>query len=59
MNSLFNFKIGVMGLVEQEWIATLSTINFDDVIYESYVDCCKRIAEDLRTKDVCSQFWHS
>ena len=53
---MINLKIGIMGLVEQEWIATLSTINFDDIIYESYVDCGKRIAEDLRTKDVCSQF---
>jgi 5'-nucleotidase len=53
---MINLKIGIMGLVEQEWIATLSTINFDDIIYESYVDCGKRIAEDLRTKDVCSQY---
>ena len=45
-------KIGLIGLVEEEWIATLSTINFDDIIYESFIEMGKKLAIDLKTKEV-------
>lgn len=45
-------KIGLIGLVEEEWIATLSTINFDDIIYESFIETGKKLAIDLKTKEV-------
>ena len=42
----------MIGLVEEEWMATLSTINFDDIIYESYVYAGKRLANELKQNDV-------
>ena len=45
-------KIGVIGLVEQEWIETLSTLHADDVIYESFVEAGNRLAQELRDQDV-------
>ena len=45
-------KIGFVGLIEQEWIETLSTIDFDDLIYENFVDCASRLAQKLRQEDV-------
>jgi 5'-nucleotidase len=47
-----NIRIGVIGLVEQEWIATLSTFSFDDIIYEPYVDVAKRLVKELREEHV-------
>ena len=47
-----NLKIGLMGLVEQEWIETLSTIGVDDLIYESFVLAGKRLANELKNIDV-------
>ncbi|RMZ95271.1 trifunctional nucleotide phosphoesterase -like, partial [Brachionus plicatilis] len=44
-----DIKIGVIGLVEQEWMETLSTIDFDDVIYEDYVTAGRRLAHELKT----------
>ena len=36
-------KIGMMGLVEKEWLETLATIEMDEVIFEDYVTVAKRI----------------
>ena len=47
-----NFKIGLVGLVEQEWIETLSALKNDDIIYECFVTAGKRLAHELRTIDV-------
>jgi hypothetical protein len=33
-------------------IATLSTIDYDEIDYESYVDCGKRLANDLKLNHV-------
>ncbi|CAF0987732.1 unnamed protein product [Brachionus calyciflorus] len=44
-------KIGVIGLVEQEWMETLSTIDFDEIIYEDFVLVGKRLANELRNVD--------
>ena len=45
-------KVGIVGLVEQEWRATLSTINSDDIIYESYVDVGRRLTQELKNEHV-------
>ncbi|XP_052229236.1 trifunctional nucleotide phosphoesterase protein YfkN-like isoform X2 [Dreissena polymorpha] len=41
-------KVGLMGLVESEWIDTLSTIDPADIIYEDFVIVGNRLAKELR-----------
>jgi 5'-nucleotidase len=53
-----NLKIGLIGLVEQEWIETLSTIGYDDLIYQSFVDTGKRLANELKANDVNLIFYY-
>jgi 5'-nucleotidase len=43
-----HIRIGILGLVEQEWMATLSTFSYDDIIYEPYVDVAKKLVHELR-----------
>lgn len=45
-------KIGIIGLAEEEWIATLCTIDFDEVIFEPFVDIGKKLAVELKTIEV-------
>jgi 5'-nucleotidase len=45
-------RIGIIGLVEKEWLATLSTIDEDDVVYENFVKCARRLAYGLRRQGV-------
>lgn len=45
-------KIGLVGLVELEWIETLSTLGYEDVIYESFVTAGIRLAKELKQIDV-------
>ena len=51
------FKIGIIGLVEKEWITTLSTINHDEIIYESYEQAGARLSKELKTEDVGAFFY--
>jgi len=44
-------KIGLMGLVEHAWLSTLSMVDEDDVIFEDFVSCGRRIAMELRNLD--------
>jgi len=37
-----------MGLVELEWLATLSTIDADAVTFKDYVEVGKELAQNLR-----------
>ncbi|XP_052816876.1 mannosylglucosyl-3-phosphoglycerate phosphatase-like [Mya arenaria] len=41
-------KIGLMGLVEEEWIDTLSTIDPADIIFEDFVKVGNQLAKELR-----------
>ncbi|XP_060566797.1 snake venom 5'-nucleotidase-like, partial [Ruditapes philippinarum] len=41
-------KIGLMGLVEEEWIDTLSTIDPEDIIFEDFVEVGNKLAAELR-----------
>eukprot|EP01068_Selenidium_serpulae_P008637 Selendium_serpulae@DN5034_c0_g1_i2.p1 len=44
-------RIGIMGLVEHEWLTTLSELDEDDVIYTDFVEEANRISAILREKD--------
>ena len=35
-------RIGLMGLIEREWLATLATVDEEDTNYEDFVVCAKR-----------------
>jgi hypothetical protein len=44
-----------MGIVEEEWMATLSTLDFDHLDYESFILAGKRLAQQMRKEDVSRQ----
>lgn len=46
-------RIGIIALVEEEWICTLSTLDYDEIIYEPFVECGRRLAIELRNNDHC------
>lgn len=46
-------KVGVVGLAEQEWIATLVTVTEEQIDYEDFVACGRRLAVELRERDGC------
>lgn len=48
----FSPQIGVIGLVEEEWMSTLSTVDFDELKYESFLIAGKKLARQLRNEDV-------
>eukprot|EP01052_Picozoa_sp_SAG31_P049432 SAG31_NODE_10825_length_1093_cov_1.073441_1_plen_82_part_10 len=39
---------GMMGLIESEWLATLATIDADEVIYTDYVECAHELYKELK-----------
>ena len=43
-------KIGLIGLVEREWLDTLATINPEEVDYTDYVDAASMLATELKRK---------
>ncbi|VTJ89860.1 Hypothetical predicted protein, partial [Marmota monax] len=43
-----NIKIGLMGLVEEDWLDTLATVNKSNVNYKDYVEVANEIAIELR-----------
>lgn len=43
-------KIGLVGLVEEEWLATLATLDPDDVEYKDFVTEGRRLARFLKHK---------
>ena len=43
-------KIGLIGLVEREWLDTLATINPEEVDYTDYVDAGSMLAAELKKK---------
>ena len=50
------FQIGLIGLVEEEWIATLAAIDKDEVVFHDYVTSGKRLAMELRMQEVSHAF---
>ena len=45
-------KIGLIGLVEKEWLDTLATINPEEVDYTDYVEAGSMLASELKKKGV-------
>eukprot|EP00929_Paragymnodinium_shiwhaense_P113635 TRINITY_DN81924_c0_g1_i1.p1 TRINITY_DN81924_c0_g1~~TRINITY_DN81924_c0_g1_i1.p1 ORF type:complete len:1781 (+),score=505.68 TRINITY_DN81924_c0_g1_i1:112-5454(+) len=43
-------KVGIIGLVEKEWLVTLATLNPEDVIFEDFCRCGRRLAKQLKEK---------
>ncbi|GBG29560.1 5'-nucleotidase [Hondaea fermentalgiana] len=43
-------RIGIIGLVEYAWMATLSTIEEEDIEYEDFVECARRLGPRLRSQ---------
>ncbi|KAB7496843.1 Trifunctional nucleotide phosphoesterase protein YfkN [Armadillidium nasatum] len=44
------WKIGLIGLVEEEWLCTLATINMDEVTYTDFVDRGRELASQLKNE---------
>ena len=49
---LFYFQIGLIGLVEWEWLVTLATIEPEDLEYTDFVDCARQLLPALQDQ-VC------
>ena len=45
-------KLGFIGLIEKEWIATLSTVDEEDLEYIDFVSEGRRLAQELRAQGV-------
>ena len=41
-------RVGLLGMVEKEWLDTIATINSDQVEYEDYVTSARRLARELK-----------
>eukprot|EP00927_Polykrikos_kofoidii_P072520 TRINITY_DN68624_c0_g1_i1.p1 TRINITY_DN68624_c0_g1~~TRINITY_DN68624_c0_g1_i1.p1 ORF type:complete len:1791 (+),score=282.65 TRINITY_DN68624_c0_g1_i1:195-5567(+) len=41
-------KVGLIGLVEKEWLVTLATLEPEDVIFEDPCPCARRLAKQLK-----------
>lgn len=54
---IHGLKIGVIGLVEEEWITTLSTISSDEIEYEDYITAGKRLSNELRNEHVNDTYY--
>ena len=44
--------MGIIGLVEKEWVTSISCIHIDDVYYEPFIESGRRLANELREQDV-------
>lgn len=55
------WKVGLLGVVEEEWIATLATIDSQDVEYVSFQEEARRLANALREQgaDIVVALTHS
>jgi 5'-nucleotidase len=49
----FVFQIGLIGLVEHEWIDTLATLDPEDVTFEDFVERGRELARALKER-VCA-----
>merc|ERR1719163_33230 len=44
------YKVGLLGLVEKEWLETLSTINPEECTYIDHIQEGRRLAKELRAQ---------
>ena len=47
------WRVGVLGLIEEEWLATLSTVNASAVAFEPYIDAARRLVPILKGPEHC------
>jgi len=47
------YKVGLIGLIEYDWITTLSCIDVEDLIYEDFIAAGNRLAALLREEFGC------
>ncbi len=52
MRLMIHFQIGFIGLIEEEWMETLSTIDYDAVLVENFCTAGRRLANEMKTYDV-------
>ncbi|XP_043920348.1 trifunctional nucleotide phosphoesterase protein YfkN-like [Protopterus annectens] len=45
-----NLNIGLMGLVEEDWLDTLNTVDKSDLLYFDYVEVASKLSKELRNK---------
>lgn len=45
-------QIGIIGLIEKEWLATLATIDPEDVEYIDFIERATDLVRDLRDNEV-------
>lgn len=43
IKNIGDFKVGFLGLIEEEWIDTLGCVDKNNIRYENYIDAAKRI----------------
>lgn len=46
-------KIGIIGLVEKEWLVTLSALDPEDIEYKDFVDSGRELVKKLREDERC------
>ena len=45
-------RIGIFSIAEKDWVCSLSAVNFDDEIYEPYVEFSRNMVKELKEVDV-------
>lgn len=48
------FKIGVIGLAEPDWVATLAAFDEEDIVYEDMVQSANKWSRKLREEHGCN-----
>ena len=43
-------QVGIIGLVEWEWLVTLATLEPDDVIYTDFVEAARELVPELQNE---------
>lgn len=46
-------QIGLLGIVEEEWIHTLAALDKDDLLYKDFTSVASGIVQELREKENC------
>merc|ERR1712159_167444 len=49
-----NLRIGVVGLVEEDWLETLTAFGKDDLIYTDFITVARKLCDDLIRKFNCT-----
>jgi 5'-nucleotidase len=43
-------KVGLVGLVEEEWLETLGAVNVEEMKYMDFVEVGRRLANELKVR---------